>query len=193
MELSTLHILFIFQYAKGRADTIKDEYVTPILNEIHNAYVVNDGDDTVTYATLSQTINGVLAIAKAYTRARLVEYKAFRIDIVEELPIAGESMVFYLVPKDNGGYDKYWWITDENDNPTWDVFGSATTLVVDSLPAAGDEDTDYILKTPGGCLYYKYIDGEWQMVAGSLAEIVNELPAVGNEYTDYYCLNSSGV
>lgn len=183
----------IFQYAKGRADTIKDEYVTPILNEIHNAYVVNDGDDTVTYATLSQTINGVLAIAKAYTRARLVEYKAFRIDIVEELPIAGESMVFYLVPKDNGGYDKYWWITDENDNPTWDVFGSATTLVVDSLPAVGDEDTDYILKTAGGCLYYKYIDGEWQMVAGSLAEIVNELPAVGNEYTDYYCLNSSGV
>ena len=183
----------IFQYAKGRIDSLKDEYVTPMRNEINNAYVIDDGEDSVTYATLRQTLNGILTIAKAYTRARLVEYKAFTISIVDELPIAGEPMVFYLVPKDNGGYDKYWWITDENDNPTWDVFGSATTLVVETLPVVGDEDTDYILKTAAGCLYYKYIDNEWQMVAGSLAEIVDELPVTGNEYTDYYCQNESGI
>lgn len=183
----------IFQYAKGRADHVYDNYVLPLIEEVHAAYVVNDDNDTLTFQNLNAAINGALNAAKAYVRARLVEYKAFTITVVNQLPIAGEPMVFYLVPKDNGGYDKYWWITDEHGTSVWDVFGSATTLVVDSLPQTGDEDADYILKTTAGCLYYKWFDNDWHMVAGSLAETVEELPETGNVYTDYYCPNAAGT
>ena len=183
----------IFQYAKGRADSVYDNYVLPLINEVHAAYVINDDSDTLTYQNLGAAINGALNAAKAYVRARLVEYKAFTITVTNQLPIAGEPMVFYLVPKDNGGYDKYWWITDEHNNSVWDVFGSATTLVVDSLPLTGDEDADYILKTTAGCLYYKWFDNDWHMVAGSMAEVVEELPQTGNVYTDYYCPNAAGT
>ena len=183
----------VFQYAKGRADNVYDNYVKPIIDEIVEAYTVNDDQDVLTYSSLEGTINGVLNIAKAYVRARLVEYKAFTITIVERLPTAGQPMTFYLVPKAGGGYDKWWWITDANGNGMWDVFGSATTLVVEQLPVTGDEDTDYILQTDSGCMYYKWIDGEWVVVAGSMAEVVEELPQTGSEYVDYYCPNSSGV
>ena len=183
----------VFSYASGRVDDLYDNYVSPIITDIRGAYTIHtDGGDSV-YTSLGAAVNGVLTAAQAYTRARLVEYKAFTISIVDELPVAGDPMTFYLVPKDNGGYDKWWWITNEDNESVWDVFGSATTLVVTTLPEAGDEDTDYILKTSSGCLYYKYIDGEWNMVAGSLAEIVTELPVTGNAYTDYYCQNAQGV
>ncbi len=183
----------VYQYAKGRADNVKDTFVTPIREEINSAYTIVDDDDEVTYTSLRQTLNGILAIAKAYTRARLVEYRAFTITIVDDLPVAGEPMTFYLVPKESGGYDKWWWIRDENGNGMWDVFGSATTLVVNALPQVGDEDVDYILKTSAGCLYYKYFENAWHMVAGSLAEVVAELPQAGNVYTDYYCRNAAGT
>ena len=183
----------IFQYAKGRADSVYDNYVLPLINEVHAAYVINDDSDTLTYQNLGAAINGALNAAKAYVRARLVEYKAFTITVTNQLPIAGEPMVFYLVPKDKGGYDKYWWITDEHGVSVWDVFGSATTLVVDALPQVGDEDADYILKTTAGCLYYKYFENSWHMVAGSLEETVEELHETGNVYTDYYCPNAAGT
>lgn len=183
----------VFQYAKGRVDNLYDTYVLPLINEVHAAYVINDDSDTLNFQNLGAAINGALNAAKAYVRARLVEYRAFTITIVDQLPQIGESMVFYLVPKASGGYDKYWWITDENNISRFDVFGSATTLVVTSLPATGDEDTDYILRTESGCMYYKWIDNEWVVVAGSMAEVVETLPQSGSEYVDYYCPNASGV
>lgn len=182
----------IFQYAKGRADSVQ-ENLNNLINEIHAAYTINDGDDSYTYNNLHNSMQGLLSLIKAYVQARLVEYKAFTITIVNELPVAGQAMTFYLMPKDGGGYDKWWWITDSNGNGKWDVFGSATTLVVDALPQTGDEDADYILKTTAGCLYYKWFDNDWHMVAGSLAETVNELPETGNVYTDYYCPNAAGT
>ena len=182
----------IFQYAKGRADSVQENLNT-LIGEIQAAYVINDGGDTYTYNNLHNSMQGLLSLIKAYVQARLVEYRAFTITIVNELPVAGQAMTFYLVPKTGGGYDKWWWITDSNGNGMWDVFGSATTLVVDELPVTGDEDTDYILQTDSGCMYYKWIDGEWVVVAGSMAEVVEELPESGSEYVDYYCPNASGV
>ena len=182
----------IFQYAKGRADTVQENLDTLVL-EVQAAYTINDGNDSYTYNNLHNAMQGLLSLIKAYVQARLVEYKAFTITIVNELPVAGQPMTFYLVPKDGGGYDKWWWITDAQNNGMWDVFGSATTLVVDALPQVGDEDADYILKTSAGCLYYKYFENAWHMVAGSLAEVVAELPQAGNVYTDYYCRNAAGT
>ena len=49
------------------------------------------------------------------------------------------------------------------------------------------------MKTTAGCLYYKWFDNSWHMVAGSLAETVEQLPETGNVYTDYYCPNAAGT
>lgn len=54
------------------------------------------------------------------------------------------------------------------------------------------KDVDYILKSSAGCLYYKWIDSAWRIIAGSIASILTSLPTNGNEFTDYYVLNESG-
>ena len=184
----------VYQYAKGQVDDFKDNYYTPLSMSIQDALHITSDDVDVQYTTLQRALIGVYDLSKAYVRARLVDYRAFTITVVDELPAAGQPMTFYLLPKESGnGYDKYWWIVDENDEPKWDVFGSSSTLIVEALPLVGDEAVDYILTTSSGCLYYKYFDDEWHMVAGSLAETVDELPQVGNEYTDYYVENESGI
>lgn len=176
----------VYSYAQSKADSVQKN-VDAVKDEIVKSYKLTD---TLTYTNLSDTIQGAVTLARTYAQALLADYKAFTIKIVDELPNAGESMTFYLLPnKSKTGYDKYWWITDDEGNQKWDVFGSSTTLVVDSLDSVTpDADTDYILKENGGYLYYKYIDGEWRVIAGSLAYVSSTLPDIdqGNAYTDYY-------
>ena len=180
----------IFDYARAKADTVQKN-LDNVKKEIQDAYVLTE---TLKYTNLGDTIRGAVSLSRNYAQALLADYKAFTIKIVDVLPTVGESMTFYLVPnKSNTGYDKYWWIRDDDGTEKWDVFGSSSTLVVDSLEGfTPDEDTDYILKSNGGYLYYKYIDGEWQIIAGSLAYVSATLPDVenGNEFTDYYIVNS---
>lgn len=176
----------VYSYAQSKADSVQKN-VDAVKDEIVKSYKLTD---TLTYTNLSDTIQGAVTLARTYAQALLADYKAFTIKIVDELPNAGESMTFYLLPnKSKTGYDKYWWITDDDGTQKWDVFGSSTTLVVDSLDSVTpDADTDYILKENGGYLYYKYIDGEWRVIAGSLAYVSSTLPDIdqGNAYTDYY-------
>ena len=42
-------------------------------------------------------------------------------------------------------------------------------------------------------MYYKWINGEWNIVAGSLANIVEQLPETGNSFTDYYMANENNT
>ena len=182
----------IYSYAQAKADTVQAN-VNNTNKEIQDAYKLTD---SLVYTNLKDTIQGAVALSRTYAQALLADYKAFTVKVVPELPVVGESMTFYLVPnKAATGYDKFWWITDANGDAKWDVFGSATTLVVTELPEVGDEDTDYILKSSSGCLYYKYIDGFWEVVAGSVAYVAASLPATsaGNEFTDYYIVNDKGV
>lgn len=175
----------VYAYAQGKADTVQKN-LNDVKTELQDGYKLTD---TLQYTKIGDAIRGAVTLSRTYAQALLADYKAFTIKIVNELPVTGESMTFYLVPnKANTGYDKYWWITDNNGDAKWDIFGSATTLVVTELPTVGDEDTDYILKSSSGCLYYKYIDGVWEVVAGSLAYVSATLPSVenGNEFTDYY-------
>jgi hypothetical protein len=176
----------VYSYAQSKADSVQKN-VDAVKDEIVKSYKLTD---TLTYTNLSDTIQGAVTLARTYAQALLADYKAFTIKIVDELPNAGESMTFYLLPnKSKTGYDKYWWITDDDGTQKWDVFGSSTTLVIDSLDSVTpDADTDYILKENGGYLYYKYIDGEWRVIAGSLAYVSSTLPDIdqGNAYTDYY-------
>ena len=178
----------VFAYAKARADEVQDN-VDATNRNIQGAYQLTE---TVSYNNLGDAVRGVYTLAQNYSRALLADYKAFTVTIVNELPLVGESFTFYLVPNSsNTGYDKWWWITDsETEESMWDCFGSATTVVVTTLPQTGSDEVDYILKTANGCVYYKWIDNEWVMVGGSVAEIVNELPVTGSEITDYYLLSN---
>lgn len=181
----------IFSYAQGRADTVQANLNT-VKAEIQDAYTLTN---TLVYNKLGDAIRGSVSLSRSYMQALLADYKAFTVSIVNELPMTGEPMVFYLVPNSTGdGYDKYWWITDTTTNTSrWDSFGSATTIIISELPETGNEDIDYILENNGTCLYYKWINGDWHVVGGSTAYVSSSLPENGDPYTDYYILNASGV
>lgn len=132
--------------------------------------------------------------AEDVVNAALENFHSYNIEVVDQLPDAGEDYTFYLVPKASGnGYEKYWWITDNDGNQKWDEFKGSSTVVVTTLPTNGDAETDYILHSGDGCFYYKWIDNEWKMIAGTMANVVESLPDSGNEFTDYYVKNSEGL
>lgn len=177
----------IFAYTDQKAEEVQLD-LNSVKDEIDDARSLTD---TLRYDKVGDAIRGTIDLAKTYMHALLIDYKAFSIVFVDVLPDIGENRTFYLVPKETGnGYDKYWYVTDPDTSESkWDTFGGSSTIVVSVLPEVGDPDIDYILKTTSGCLYYKYINGNWEVVAGSLAYISNEgMPSVeiGNEFTDYY-------
>ena len=144
---------------------------------------------------------GIGTDGKLYTKspksdidAALADFHSYNIEVVDILPESGEDYTFYLVPKTSGnGYEKYWWITDNDGNQKWDEFKGSSTVVVTELPETGESETDYILHSDAGCFYYKWIDNTWNMIAGTMANVVESLPETGNEFTDYYVKNSEGL
>lgn len=140
------------------------------------------------YTTLKDTIQGIyteaLGNAKDYADAKVRE--SINILIVDELPTTGQARTFYLVPKESGnGYDKWWYVTNSNGVSFWDTFGSTSTVIISSLNdvESPSEDVDYIVETDSGYLYYKYIDDNWEMIAGSSAEVI--FPSYTINYKDY--------
>lgn len=132
--------------------------------------------------------------AEDVVNTALENFHSYNIEVVNELPDVGEDYTFYLVPKASGnGYEKYWWITDNDGNQKWDEFKGSSTVVVTELPKTGEAETDYILHSGDGCFYYKWIDNTWKMIAGTMANVVDSLPDSGNEFTDYYVKNSEGL
>lgn len=132
--------------------------------------------------------------AEDVVNTALENFHSYNIEVVDELPDVGEDYTFYLVPKASGnGYEKYWWITDNDGNQKWDEFKGSSTVVVTELPTTGEAETDYILHSGDGCFYYKWIDNTWKMIAGTMANVVDSLPDSGNEFTDYYVKNSDGL
>lgn len=132
--------------------------------------------------------------AEDVVNTALENFHSYNIEVVDELPDVGEDYTFYLVPKASGnGYEKYWWITDNDGNQKWDEFKGSSTVVVTELPPTGEAETDYILHSGDGCFYYKWIDNTWKMIAGTMANVVDSLPDSGNEFTDYYVKNSDGL
>lgn len=144
------------------------------------------GNVTTTYSGLLAALSGVLNRSELYAAALLTNYSPFYIEIVDELPDVGADRTFYLIPQSNGsGYDKWWYIIDENNNPVWDCFGSSTTEVVSELPLVGEEDVDYILASNDEYQYYKYINNQWVLIAGSTAEILGENSNATGGYNKY--------
>lgn len=182
------HNTDIFKYTDEKTEAVQIDLDT-VKEEIDDARSLTDA---LKYDKIGDAIRGTIDLAKTYMHALLIDYKAFSIKFVDELPEIGENRTFYLVPKTTGeGYDKYWYVTNPEGEGEgkWDTFGGSSTIVVSELPEIGDPDIDYILKSASGCLYYKYIENKWEVIAGSLAYISNDgLPSVdiGNEFTDYY-------
>lgn len=189
----------VFAFADSKAAIVQQDLNTTKAEIVAAYKVTNPATGTVvTSNNLKDSVNKVLELAENYTQSALRDHKSYSTKIVSGLPQVGEANTFYLVPNSAGnGYDKWWYITDESNPDSivsrWDCFGSATTVVISSLPQSGANDVDYILKTVNGCLYYKWIDNQWNLVGGSMAEVVNELPQSGSELIDYYVPNSDGV
>lgn len=184
-----------------------------LVSEISDARIVEDQQFSNLKEALSAVSNTGYEKAKKYTDDVLSTYEAVDWVIVDGLTEKGypnienpSTSTFYLVSNKAGtGYDKYVWIEytkeDSSIDYKWDVFGSATTLVVDSLEniSQPSEDIDYIVNNNDGCLYYKYIDNEFVMVGGSTAQFLDgsryetievflKEIATPNYFTDYYIL-----
>lgn len=134
----------------------------------------------------------VLSAANKYTDEALKNYHSFTINIVSQLPVTGVPYTIYFIPKDGGGYKKYWWIINSGVGG-WDEIGGSSTIVVESLPTgqAGDPidpSANYVVKTDSGYLLEKYINNQWEIIGGSLIYTDDVLPPVenGSEHTDYY-------
>lgn len=163
-----------YSYALARAGEVQTALNT-LKTEVQGAYAVYSGNesDRTDYPNLGAAVRGAYAKAMQYANALLADYEPFDVRIVSALPAVGAERTFYLIPKESGnGYDKYWYITDADDNKFWDAFGASSTVVVSSLPAVGEPDVDYILSANGEYQYYKYINGQWQLIAGNTATIV---------------------
>lgn len=179
----------VYTYAQNQAKAVQ-ENVNAISTEIKDGYTLEEG---TVYTSLGDAIRGAVTLADKHSEDKLAAYKTFTTKIVEELPSKGEDLIFYLVPgKDEGCYDKYWWISDSSGNEGWDYFGTTKTEIVSSLPAVGNPDTDYLLNQNSSYVYYKYIEGKWAVVSGSMAKVVETLPSAedGNTLTDYYIIQT---
>ena len=168
----------------GTGQTPVDPYTYAVNQDTANTNALLNSTEmqvgSTAYSGVISALNGVLNSSQSYAANLLENYSPFYISIVNELP-EDEDVVertFYLIPKESGGYEKWWRVeippTQEGADPTyeWDTFGSSSTEVVDELPENPDETVDYILGENGEYKYYKYIDGEWVMIAGGSAEVL---------------------
>lgn len=176
-----------YTYAQARKKEVETALNT-LIEEIRGAYAVYSGDgesDRSDYQNIGDALRGAYTKAMRYANALLVEYEPFGISIVDQLPAAGaaDPRTFYLLPKDGGsGYEKYWVIVDRNGVKIWDSFGASSTIIVNELPAVGESDVDYILSANDEFQYYKYIDGQWELIAGNnvtMIKAVYPIYAVG--------------
>ena len=187
----------IYNGNDGQLDNLKSEVNNAkVFDYDYSPQFYNNGRGTITFNSLKDGLSGIYKFANSYTDSKFSTYSPFYVQICDELPSTGNDRTFYLIPKESGnGYDKWWYITNESGVKMWDNFGSTSTVIISSLNEVEtpSEDIDYIVQTDSGYLYYKYIDNQWEMIAGSSAEVVSELPQSGSELIDYYVPNSDGV
>jgi len=173
------------QRGLGSADTLPQS-----ANGADMFTLTDNSGEQRSYVGIDNFVAGAKALAKEYTdiavSTGLSDYTPFSIQIVTEQELtalmggAGQERTFYLVQK-NGGYEKYWYVEDQNGTYHWDSFGSSSTLVLSALPATGEDDIDYIVGSGSDYQYYKYINGAWKLIAGNNAEIIT----VSSTYTPY--------
>lgn len=130
--------------------------------------------------------------------------------VTTDLPVQGEPDTLYMVPNASGtGYEKWWWITDENNVQKWDVFGGSSTIVVSSLAEVETPDpaADYIVfNSDDGCLMYKYFpsiqgSNKWVQICGKqiadldsrVETLEDTVSGLGNLVTDVTAVSEGGI
>ena len=148
----------VFDYAANQSKTA--------IGRLRNIATGNVPDGTQiftvgdqSYSGIDAALNGIASLAGSSS--------PISIEVVSLRPEIGNDLTFYLIPKGNGKYEKWWYIDNGTGTKVWDSFGSSSTEVVNTLPNNPSPDVDYILNTNGEYTYYKYINDGWRMIAGS--------------------------
>lgn len=151
------------------------------------------------YTGIDNAFQGVYNFATnyavSYIDGKFTNYSPIQIRVVTEEELAalmegfGEANTFYLTARESSSgyfnYDKYWYV-----NGTWDTFGSSSTVVVASLNEVDEpsEEADYIVGADGDFQYYKYIDDNWELIAGNNADTITT-----NYIVDFYGTTAPSV
>ena len=164
------------------------------VNNGSQTFTLHDQTDNVdrSYTGVDSALEGVYNLANKEANRMVINALAgytpinIVVDPVGGLPETGADRTFYLISKGNGKYDKWWYITNEQGVKVWDNFGSSSTVVDSTLPPSSEaqEDVDYIIGSGSDYQYYKYINGEWKLIAGSNSQVFESIPFTYNGVQD---------
>lgn len=146
--------------SKGTLENIKDDYVKRGLTENTIELTADEKANAKAWLGYAEPTDIMQAIASI---------PQFKLSIVEELPLAGEKMTLYLVPKEgtnNDVYDEYIWIEQTTS------FEHLGTTAVDL--------TDYVKKTDyagdvGGVIKISSVNGLAKASNGYLLSVQKTL------------------
>ena len=122
--------------SKGTLENIKDDYVKRGLTENTIELTADEKANAKAWLGYAEPTDIMQAIASI---------PQFKLSIVDELPLAGEKMTLYLVPKEgtnNDVYDEYIWIEQTS---SFEHLGTTAVDLTDYV-----KNTDYATSTEGG-------------------------------------------
>ena len=122
--------------SKGTLENIKDDYVKRGLTENTIELTADEKANAKAWLGYADNTDIMQAIASI---------PQFKLSIVDELPLAGEKMTLYLVPKEgtnNDVYDEYIWIEQTS---SFEHLGTTAVDLTDYV-----KNTDYATGTVGG-------------------------------------------
>ena len=124
--------------SKGTLENIKDNYVKRGLTENATELTADEKANAkawLGYATPTDIMQAIASIPQ------------FKLSIVDELPLTGEKMTLYLVPKEgtnNDVYDEYIWIEQTS---SFEHLGTTAVDLTDYV-----KNTDYATSSKGGVI-----------------------------------------
>lgn len=195
------------------SDLVTKEELQEVENEIPDITGLIDS------TTLTQILLNYYTKTETYTKAEvqalIASIPQFRVVVVQTLPVTGERMVLYLVPKDGEApdvYNEYIWVEDEDEfellgSTAVDLDGYATeTFVTSQGYITGINATDvttalgYIpyngLINPNGYITSSALNGyateNWVGQQGYITGITSSDVTTALGYTPYNSTNPNG-
>lgn len=131
LEIPSIDGLATEQQLKSGLNAKQDKGNYALVEDIPT--LVSELENDSNFATQTQVMQAIASIPQ------------FKLSIVEELPLAGEKMTLYLVPKEganNDIYDEYIWI---EQTTSFEHLGTTAVDLTDYV-----KNTDYATRTVGG-------------------------------------------
>lgn len=103
-------------YGTGQTPVDPYSYAEDLVDDAKNATQNTDTYtvDSTAYTGITAAIEGALTKSKAFTNNRFNNYEPYTTQIVPTLPSTGENFVIYMIPKNNGTFEKWWYIRNSN-------------------------------------------------------------------------------